>query len=117
MTSATEIPALLSHSAGLQAAVLAVDVAWARVLWVLAAAAVLTGIVTAVVRIRGVRQEARQRELEGLVAEQTATAEKLRELDDLKSQFFANVSHELRTPLTLTLGPLQDALDGRFGPL
>ncbi|MDQ2731503.1 MAG: ATP-binding protein [Armatimonadota bacterium] len=32
------------------------------------------------------------------------------ELENLKTQFFANVSHELRTPLTLILGPVSTLL-------
>jgi signal transduction histidine kinase/ligand-binding sensor domain-containing protein/DNA-binding response OmpR family regulator len=93
------------------------ETGWFQALCAALAAAAVFGLV----RAWDARQRAGRQQLARLVAERTATiarqAEKLRELDDLKSQFFANVSHELRTPLTLTLGPLQDALDGRFGPL
>ena len=65
-------------------------------------------IVFIAVETRDITQaKAQEREVAQKNVELQGLLERIRELDELKTQFFANVSHELRTPLALILGPAQ----------
>ena len=56
-------------------------------------------------------KKAQEREIAQKNVELQGLLERIRELDEIKTQFFANVSHELRTPLALILGPARRLID------
>ena len=92
---------------------------WYRTGWAYAGyALLLLGLIAGSVQWRTRRLRRQQRQLEQIVKKRTATirerneqlaqqADKLKELDEAKSRFFANFSHEFRTPLTLIRGPVR----------
>ena len=59
----------------------------------------------------------RTAELEATYRRLEASHARLREVDQLKSDFLGNVSHELRTPLAAVKGYVDNLLDGVAGPL
>ncbi|MFQ5651430.1 MAG: two-component regulator propeller domain-containing protein [bacterium] len=75
---------------------------WAYSLYLLAVVTLLYGLR---------RYEMNRLQLKNRLQMERVDGEKLRELDQLKTRFFANISHEFRTPLTLIVGPLQQLMD------
>ena len=71
---------------------------WAYVLFVLLAGVILYSIRSYELNRIRLKDQLKMKRFE---------AETLKELDQMRSNFFANVSHEFRTPLTLILGQIQ----------
>jgi signal transduction histidine kinase/DNA-binding response OmpR family regulator len=88
---------------------------WYRTWWAFAIYALLLGgMAVMLVRFRERKLKMEKLVLENTVRERTEKimlqTEELKEMDRVKSRFFANISHEFRTPLTLILAPLEEEL-------
>ncbi len=82
---------------------------WAYVIYCVVFLAVVYGLLRMYVNRVRMQQSIlfKQKEID-LKARETL---QLRELDEMKTQFFSNITHEFRTPLTLILGPTGQMLE------
>ncbi len=80
---------------------------WWQTLWAYA----LAGIVILSVLYAAWKIRVKSIRMEHAYAMSRFEAEKLHEVDQMKSRFFANISHEFRTPLTLILGPVRQIIE------
>jgi len=77
---------------------------WAYILYLMTIAISLYGIRRFSLSRTKLRDELKMRGFE---------SQKLREIENMKSRFFANLSHEFRTPLMLIKGPLEQLRNGQ----
>lgn len=75
-------------------------------------------LVVGIFLVRSIKREVEQREhIEKLAMDLERANEKLKELDQLKSQFLSMATHQLRAPLTAIKGYSSMMIEGNFGVL
>lgn len=79
---------------------------WWRTIWAYIAYVIVIIVILLLIRRFEVSRTHLRNELKNLEFE----AKKLKEIEMMKSRFFANISHEFRTPLMLIKGPLEQLL-------
>ena len=85
---------------------IAIDPPWWRTVW----AYILYGLIVVVGLLLIRRIEINRVKLRNEIRIRDIESEKLKEVEKIKSRFFANLSHEFRTPLMLIKGPIEQLL-------